>query len=190
MNINSNVAIPKPINTHNDARTAIKDTLKNIGIDLKDDDLSKVSGKDITNAYLAQSMQMSFTQVGIQANLGNKAKLGEFLGTLGKLGNGFENLQNLTPDKAKDLMSEDGYWGVNKTAERIAGFVLNGAGDDIEKLKAGREGIIRGFNQAEKMLGGFAKGYGDIANSTLDNALKAIDDKIAELGGKVLDVKA
>ncbi|MBZ7992963.1 hydrogenase-4 component G [Campylobacter sp. RM9333] len=186
--------LPKSVKTQDDARNAIKDNLKNIGIDLGDRDLSSISGKDITNAYIAQSMQISFSQFNTQGSIfsfsKNEMQLNTFLGTLGKLGDGFENLQNLTPTKAKELISEDGYWGSKQTGDRIAGFVLAGAGDDIEKLKAGREGIMRGFKDADKTLGGFSKGYADIANATIERAVKAIDDKIAELGGNVVDIKA
>lgn len=190
---NTASALPQSVKTHDDAKNAVKNTLKNIGIDLGDRDISSISGKDITNAYLAQSMQISFSQVGIQgniANFSNQNNLNSFLGSLGKLGEGFENLNNLTPAKAKELISEDGYWGAKQTGDRIAGFVLAGAGDDIEKLKAGREGIMRGFKEADKTLGGFSKGYANLANETIERAVEAIDKKIAELGGNVVDIKA
>lgn len=191
---NQSSVIPQPIKTQEDARNAIKENLKNIGIDLGDRDLNSVSGKDITNAYLAQSMQLSFSSVSIQSNLAifgeQQMNISSFTSSLSKLGKGFEHLDNLTPAKAKELISEDGYWGAKQTGERIAGFVLAGAGDDIEKLKAGREGIMRGFKQAGNMLGGFKGGYENLANETIENAVKAIDEKIAKLGGNVLDIKA
>jgi hypothetical protein len=86
-----------------------------------------------------------------------------------------------------DLFGEDGYWGVNKTAGRISDFVMSGAGDDIEKLKAGREGIQRGLRDAEKTWGGKMP---DIAYQTIDTSLKAIDEKIKKLGGNVVDITA
>ncbi|MBF0241919.1 MAG: hydrogenase-4 component G [Desulfamplus sp.] len=96
---------------------------------------------------------------------------------------------NFSPkiENSNDLFGEDGYWGVNKTAGRISDFVLSGAGDDIEKLKAGREGIQRGLKDAEKVWGGRMP---DIAYNTIDASLKAIDEKIKELGGNVVDIKA
>lgn len=86
-----------------------------------------------------------------------------------------------------NLFGEDGYWGVKKTASRISDFVLSGAGDDIEKLRAGREGIQRGLKDAEKVWGGKMPG---IAYQTINKSLEAIDEKINELGGNVLDVSA
>ncbi|MBF0229227.1 MAG: hydrogenase-4 component G [Desulfamplus sp.] len=86
-----------------------------------------------------------------------------------------------------DLFGEDGYWGVKKTSGRISDFVIAGAGDDIEKLKAGREGVLRGLKDAEKVWGGTMP---DIAYQTIDTSLKAIDEKIKELGGNVVDITA
>ena len=96
---------------------------------------------------------------------------------------GFDTKSQVTDD----LFGEDGYWGVNKTAGRISDFVMSGAGDNIDKLKAGREGIQRGLKDAEKAWGGTMP---DIAYQTIDASLKAIDEKIKKLGGNVVDITA
>ena len=90
-------------------------------------------------------------------------------------------------DTSENLFGEDGYWGVKKTSGRIADFVIMGAGDDLEKLRAGREGILAGFKEAEKIRGGKLP---DISHDTINSALEAIDEKIKELGGSVLDISA
>jgi hypothetical protein len=90
----------------------------------------------------------------------------------------------MTPDEAKALVSEEGFFGVTQTSNRLADFVLSGGGDDLEKLKAGREGILRGFNEAEKMWGGKLP---DISYQTIEKALEKIDEKITALGGSILD---
>ena len=95
-------------------------------------------------------------------------------------------IEELTQDEAKELVSKDGFFGVDKTSQRLADFVIIGAGDDLEKLKEGREGIIQGFKEAEQIWG--EKLY-DISYETLDKALAMIDDRIKELGGSVLDVE-
>jgi len=76
---------------------------------------------------------------------------------------------------------------VKKTAGRISEFVMSGAGEDIEKLKAGREGIQRGLKDAEKAWGGRMP---DLAYQTIDKSLEAIDEKIKKLGGNVVDISA
>ena len=96
-------------------------------------------------------------------------------------------IENLSQDEAKALVSENGFFGVKQTADRIAGFVLAGAGDDLEKLQEGRKGIIQGFEEAEAIWGG--KLF-DISYETINKALEAIDERIKELGGNVLDTLA
>ena len=97
-------------------------------------------------------------------------------------------LTELTPEEATELVAEDGYFGVEKTSQRLAGFVITGGGDDLQRLQAGREGIIRGFNEAEKIWGGKLP---EISYQTLEKALEKIDARIQELdGGTVVDVQA
>ncbi|MFA6756673.1 MAG: hydrogenase-4 component G, partial [Sulfurospirillaceae bacterium] len=84
----------------------------------------------------------------------------------------------------QSLVSEDGFFGVKQTASRLSGFVLAGAGDDLEKLKEGRRGIIEGFEEAERIWG---NRLFDISYETLEKALEQIDAKINELGGSVLN---
>jgi len=84
---------------------------------------------------------------------------------------------------AAALIGEDGFFGVANTAGRIADFVLSGAGDDLEKLRAGREGVLRGFKEAEKIWGGTLP---DISYETIGRSLEAIDQRIEELGGSII----
>ncbi|PKN50599.1 MAG: hypothetical protein CVU58_00165 [Deltaproteobacteria bacterium HGW-Deltaproteobacteria-16] len=99
-----------------------------------------------------------------------------------------KSLADLSPEEAQTLIAEDGYFGVTKTAERLAGFVLTGAGDSLERLQAGREGIQKGFEEAEQAWGGKLP---EISYQTLNKALEMIDARIQELGGGALvDVKA
>ena len=93
-------------------------------------------------------------------------------------------LQELTSNEAKALIAEDGFFGIAKTSARIADFVIAGAGDDVEKLKAGREGVIRGYNQAQKAWGGELP---DISKETLQKSLEKIDKRLTELGVNVLE---
>lgn len=88
------------------------------------------------------------------------------------------------PVEAKLMVGEDGYWGVAKTSQRLAQFVLKGGGDNLEMLRAGREGILRGFKEAEKMWGGKLP---EISHQTIEKALAAIDDRIQQLGGAIID---
>ncbi|MBS4032448.1 MAG: hypothetical protein KGZ63_13650 [Clostridiales bacterium] len=53
----------------------------------------------------------------------------------------------------KDL-GDQGYWGAEKTSERILAFAKNLAGDDSSKIELLKNATIMGFEAAEKMLGG------------------------------------
>ena len=48
-------------------------------------------------------------------------------------------------------------------------------------------GVLRGFAAAEKVWGGSLPG---IRCETIDKIIKAIDDRIAELGGNITDITA
>lgn len=63
--------------------------------------------------------------------------------------------------------------------------MLNGAGDDLERLNQGRKGILAGFKDAEKAWGGKLP---DISYATIEAAVKSIDAKISELEGNLVDV--
>lgn len=93
-------------------------------------------------------------------------------------------ISDLSVEKANELISSGGYFGIEKTSQRIADFVLNGAGDDIERLRAGRKGILKGFAEAEKAWGGKLP---DISYETLAKSLDAIDEKLREHGESVVD---
>ncbi len=94
-------------------------------------------------------------------------------------------ISELGPDEAAALIGPGGYFSVENTSERIAAFVLQGAGEDLERLRSGREGVLKGFKEAEKAWGGKLPG---ISYETLEKALEAIEGRISELGGSILDV--
>lgn len=104
--------------------------------------------------------------------------------TLADIGYSGKPIAELTQEEAKELVSEDGFFGVEQTSERIAGFVLNGAGDDVDMLKAGREGILRGFEEAEGLWGSKLP---DISYETINKAVEMIDKKLNELGAPIFD---
>lgn len=94
-------------------------------------------------------------------------------------------ISDLAPEEAAELVGENGYFGVSQTSQRIIDFVAKGAGDDIERLKSGREGILQGFKEAEKAWGGKLP---EISYETLAKSLEAVDEKIRAHGGPVIDI--
>lgn len=89
-------------------------------------------------------------------------------------------ITELSVDEANDLLSEDGFFGIKETSNRVANFVLSFSQDDVEILKKGREGVVRGFEEAEKLFGGELP---EISYKTQERTLKLIDEKIASLEG-------
>lgn len=96
-------------------------------------------------------------------------------------------ITELSQDEAKALISEDGYFGVKNTAQRIFDFAVQNAGDNPEKLQVARDAVLKGFKEAEDVFGGSLP---DISHRTLAKLLEMIDEKIRAVGGSVVDVKA
>ncbi len=96
-------------------------------------------------------------------------------------------ITDLSQDEAKALISEDGFFGVKNTAQRIFDFAVKMAGDDPERLQSARDAVLKGFKEAENIFGGTLP---DISYDTIDKVLELMDEKIRGLGGSVLDVKA
>lgn len=153
----------------------------------------EISGKTLTQAYLVEySLTIeNYSSGNLEAQSApfdmNKVK--DILKSIDFKAIGYTGkpIADMSPDEAKALVGEDGFFGVTQTSNRLADFVLSGGGDDLDKLKAGREGIIRGFNEAEKIWGGKLP---DISYETLDKTLAKIDEKITALGGNILDATA
>ncbi|HEX5328812.1 hydrogenase-4 component G [Sulfuricurvum sp.] len=153
----------------------------------------EISGKTLSQAYLVEySLQIeSYSSNNLQAQSApfDWSKVKDILNSIDfeSIGYTGKPIADMNPEEAKALVSEEGFFGISQTSARLSDFVLSGGGDDLEKLKAGREGIIQGFNEAEKLWGDKLP---DISYETLDKALAKIDEKITSLGGNVLDTSA
>ncbi len=63
-------------------------------------------------------------------------------------------LQNLAPAEAQELISEDGFFGVEQTSQRIVDFAINAFGKDPARLEEMKAAIEDGFQQAAEVFGG------------------------------------
>ncbi|EGS0700909.1 hypothetical protein JF158_000918 [Campylobacter coli] len=163
------------------------------------DKLNALGGKGISQIYLVQFQQQTMStvlntsnaQAGINDLLGGndlnsvKSMLSDI--DFASLGYNRKNPLTMNTDELNQLISEEGFFGIDNTANRIADFVIKGAGNDVEKLKKGLEGIKQGFEQAEKIWGGELP---QISQDTIEATIKKVSDRIDELGGKTLDLKA
>ncbi len=92
-------------------------------------------------------------------------------------GSGEIDLATVTPDQAQDLISEDGYFGVEQTSERIFQFAMAIAGGDTSRIDAIKEGIEKGFAAAKKAFGDWLP---DISYDTYDAVMKKLDNWVAD----------
>lgn len=81
--------------------------------------------------------------------------------------------------QAKEDVSEDGYWGVKQTSQRILDFAVALTGGDPDKIEEMRSAFEKGYKMAEKTWGGELP---DICKQTYD-AVFAGFDKMAEEAG-------
>ncbi len=73
-----------------------------------------------------------------------------------------------TVEKAKEDISEDGYWGVNKTSDRILDFAIALSGGDTSKADLLIDAFKKGY---EKATGTWGKDLPDISSKTYDAVL-------------------
>lgn len=77
-----------------------------------------------------------------------------------------------TQKKAQEAISEDGYWGVKQTSDRIVSFATALAGNDSKQLEKMRDAFLKGYKQAEKTCGGKLP---EISQKTYDAVLEKFD---------------
>ena len=159
---------------------------------------STIDAKELTNGYLAfyqnQSAQNSSFNFEAQFSAFSFSNLTGAFSNSSKTASEISNILSGIDFKSVGYegkpineLSENGFFGIANTADRMSGFVINGAGDDLEKLKAGREGMVRGYEAAKKAWGGELP---EISQKTMQKALESVDKRIAQLGGNVLNVQA
>ncbi len=77
-----------------------------------------------------------------------------------------------TKKKAQEDISEDGYWGVNQTSDRIVSFATSLAGNDPDALEEMKDAFVKGYEQAEKQWGGELP---EISQKTYDAVMEKFD---------------
>jgi len=87
------------------------------------------------------------------------------------------DIATLTPDEAKALVADDGYFGVKQTSDRIFQFAVGIAGGDPSRIEAIKEGVDRGFQEALDAFGGTLP---DISYDTYDAVMEKLDKWVDE----------
>lgn len=83
--------------------------------------------------------------------------------------------------QAQEAISEDGYWGVNKTSDRILEMAKALTGGDPDKIEEMRSAFQKGFKEATKTWG---QDLPDISSKTYDAVMEKFD-KWAEEGATI-----
>lgn len=78
-----------------------------------------------------------------------------------------------TAAKAKEDISDNGYWGVEQTSERLVSFAKALAGNDPEQADKMIAAVEKGFKQATKAWGDELP---DICKKTLDTTKEKLND--------------
>ncbi len=150
--------------------------------------ISSDEAKEIREQIKQNANAVAFNSVAIQDAVSAQgdfaqeyADYKDFLKDIGYSG---KPIAKLSKSEAAELVSEDGFFGVDKTSQRVAEFVINGAGGDESKLRAGREGMIRGFKEAEAMWGGELP---EISQKTMQKAIEMVDKTMQDLGFSIID---
>lgn len=74
--------------------------------------------------------------------------------------------------EAQEAISEEGEFGVAKTAERIVSFAKAISGGDVSKLDTLKKAIKQGFGEAEKILGELP----EISKKTYEEVMRQLDE--------------
>ena len=91
------------------------------------------------------------------------------------------NVDMETKKAAQEAISEDGYWGVKQTSERIFKMAQALAGDDPEKMKEMQAAVEKGYKAAGKAWGGDLP---EIAGQTIDAVNKMFESYFNPGDGK------
>ncbi|MBM0636834.1 hypothetical protein LNU06_01465 [Campylobacter sp. VicNov18] len=194
MQVNTSIA--------NQTQTHYKKTIANTQENTKNKNLkpsSLLSAQKITDFYLIYFEQQTFnmsintsnTQAALNAFLKNTdLNNAQFILSnidFTSLSYNGKNPLNMDANELEQLISEEGFFGVQNTANRIADFIIKNSGDDIEKLKQGLKGMNEGFKEAKQMWGGELP---KISQDTMQLALQKVHDRMEDLKEKSLDLQA
>lgn len=151
--------------------------------------ISKEEVAELREQITKNARDMMLGSTTIQSSIASKkddfaSMYEDFQSFLGDIGYEGKPIAKLSQEEASELVSEDGIFGIKQTSERIANFVINGSGGDENLIRAGREGMLLGFKQAEEMWGGKLP---EISQKTMQAATEMVDKAMHDLGFSILN---
>lgn len=122
------------------------------------------------NSFL-QLFERTFTdQTNLAARIAEHLESGESLE--GVLGTGI----NVTPEQAYEMIGEDGFWGVERTAQRLFDMAYGLSGGDEDLMETMRGAVLDGFEAAERVWG---SDLPQISQDTLSRTMELFDSWVA-----------
>ncbi|WP_026507768.1 hypothetical protein [Butyrivibrio sp. MC2013] len=91
-----------------------------------------------------------------------------------------------TKKQAQEDISENGYWGVKQTSERILDFANALTGGDPAQIEKMRDAFLKGYRKAADTWGGELP---EISKQTYEAVLKGFDKMAEEAGVSLSEVK-
>ncbi|PLX68710.1 MAG: hypothetical protein C0603_06035 [Denitrovibrio sp.] len=137
-------------------------------------------------AYVQDSVNKVLEQIAEHASKVLSDQAGEFSVSLTRIDITIEMDEGETLQDVKseldELLSEDGYWGVDKTSQRMFDFATAYAGDDLNELEKARDAVTKGFKKAEAMFGGKLP---DISYDTYEATMSKFDEHIQNINNSL-----
>lgn len=130
--------------------------------------------EDLNNqmSRFTNMMMQTFQKQGITVNIANDSN--DFWKMIAS---GNFTVDSQTKAEAQEAISENGYWGVAQTSQRIFDFAYALAGDDADKMKEMQAAVEKGFQQAGAAWGGDLP---SICGDTRSAVSKLFDDYYAK----------
>ena len=169
--------------------TLKEDALKNENKSQKTVDIEEEMNKSAVQVSISMNAQiilfamdsknLAQNNTEAQNNIFNFLSGKEVEGQLSLSDLGYEGkpITELSQEEAQELISDEGFFGVDQTSQRVADFVFSFS-DDLETIEKAREGIVQGFEEANELWGGELP---EISHETQKRTLELIDERIAEM---------
>ena len=153
--------------TEDGSQTSVSDTIS----------LRSESTQSVTYSGTMQMNASDTSRYGMLQNLVANLLKEQGIDTKIATGTGEIDIAAIPPQEAQQLVSDDGYFGVQQTSDRIFQFAVGIAGGDPSRIDAIKEGINKGFAEAKKAFGDWLP---DISYQTYDAVMSKLDSWVAE----------
>lgn len=182
--VNNYIKNEKVVNEKKEKADEVKDQTKEKETIKTEDYYEKQSEKPKAINYEVDAKKIQQLKMDFEERQASFIKMvqGAIKGQVGSIEEVIQKLQELKEGKgeisldiskqAEIEIGEDGYWGVEKTADRIIEFAKAISGGDPSKLKLLKDAVKEGFDMAEETLGELP----EISKKTYTRVMEKFDE--------------